>query len=163
MPSPAFASSATNNPAFTTNMLFGSASDAFAGNIFSNPESSAANSVGFGTTTQGFGFLSSTPVTTFLQPTETVFAATPQNMFSTSAASAGSAQTADSVGGTSVVAQNFDNFHILSAQSSKSGSDGLEKLFTPTDSLTSEEMMQFESVKFTLGQIPTRPPPKHLV
>lgn len=165
--STAFASSATNNlVSFNTNTLFGNASNAFPGNIFSNPESSAPHSVGFGTTSQGFGLSPPAPVTTFMQTTENAFAAAPQNMFRRSAALTGSVPTADSVGGMSVAAaatQNLDSFQVPSVQSSKSGSDGLEKVFTPTDNLTSEEIMQFESPRFTLGQIPTRPPPKHMV
>ena len=36
-------------------------------------------------------------------------------------------------------------------------------VYTPADKLTAEERAQFEAATFTLGKIPTRPPPRELV
>ena len=41
--------------------------------------------------------------------------------------------------------------------------DSANTVYTPMDKLTKEEREQFEAATFTLGRIPTRPPPRELV
>ena len=47
--------------------------------------------------------------------------------------------------------------HTAGHQSAQTGS-----LYTPLDKLTSEELEQYQAATFTLGKIPTKPPPREL-
>lgn len=49
------------------------------------------------------------------------------------------------------------------APSGGGGQSSNEKWYTPISELTAEEKEQFEAPSFTLGKIPTRPPPLELV
>ncbi|XP_068603475.1 nucleoporin NUP42 [Brachionichthys hirsutus] len=45
----------------------------------------------------------------------------------------------------------------------KSTGEGSESLFSPEDKLTPEELTQFKAKRFSLGQIPLRPPPANML
>ncbi|VCW91185.1 unnamed protein product [Gulo gulo] len=58
----------------------------------------------------------------------------------------------------------FGNSSISTSLPVSNGSTTTDnKLFTPKDQLTAEELEQFQSKKFTLGKIPLKPPPTELL
>ncbi|XP_075275281.1 nucleoporin NUP42 isoform X1 [Opisthocomus hoazin] len=53
--------------------------------------------------------------------------------------------------------------NVTSASSAVTNSATSEKLFTPKNELSAEELKQFEAKKFTIGKIPLKPPPLELL
>ncbi|NWX12654.1 NUPL2 protein, partial [Aegotheles bennettii] len=53
--------------------------------------------------------------------------------------------------------------NITSASSAVANNTTAEKLFTPKNELSAEELKQFEAKKFTVGKIPLKPPPLELL
>lgn len=49
------------------------------------------------------------------------------------------------------------------AQSAGAGGEASDRLFTPVDKLSEEELNQFKAKRFTLGQVPLKPPPANML
>lgn len=49
------------------------------------------------------------------------------------------------------------------AAAARSASSTSDSLFSPEDKLTPEELNQFKAKRFTLGQIPLKPPPADIL
>ncbi|KFQ19726.1 Nucleoporin-like 2, partial [Merops nubicus] len=133
---------------------------------------SAAHSVGFGSTTApsaaSFSFKTSETTSGFGTPgfsgsgnstavnSSSTTPLTSFGAFNTTSPSHSSStlfgQTASSSGHT-----------IITMSSSVTSTTTSEKLFTPRSELSTEELKQFEAKKFTLGNIPLKPPPLELL
>ncbi|KAG9333143.1 hypothetical protein JZ751_013401 [Albula glossodonta] len=120
-------------------------------------------STGPAPTAASFSFSSSTP---FAQPpadkaAAAGFGASAAN-FSFSPSGFGvSSATPSSVSGT-VFAQPAGG-GLSGAGAGSAGGAAVDKLFTPQSELTPEELKQFTEKRFTLGQVPLRPPPAELL
>lgn len=57
----------------------------------------------------------------------------------------------------------FGSVSAPPAVASGSASTASDSLFSPEDKLTPEELNQFKAKRFTLGQIPLKPPPASML
>ncbi|KAG7500863.1 nucleoporin 2 [Solea senegalensis] len=74
------------------------------------------------------------------------------------------AAAAAAAGGSSIFAQKSGGFGTpAAAAAAGSAGEALDSLFSPESNLTPEELSQFKAKRFTLGQIPLKPPPANML
>ncbi|XP_074939130.1 nucleoporin NUP42 [Phalacrocorax aristotelis] len=129
---------------------------------FGSPAAPSAASFSFKTseTTSGFGtsgfsgFGGSSAVNSSSTAPLTTFAA-----FNAAVAASPSHSSSTLFGQTA----SASGHNITSASSAVTNNATSEKLFTPKNELSAEELKQFEAKKFTMGKIPLKPPPLELL
>lgn len=148
-----------------------------------------SSSSGFGNVTaapaqppMGFGSASTPSASTFSfaapttnqPPASSGFGSASAFSFSSSSANTGTGFGSGSGSGAPAAAESSgsSNFGKTSAvfgaptapaASAAAGSEAADGLFTPESKLTQEELNQFKAKRFTLGQVPLKPPPANLL
>ncbi|XP_040208784.1 nucleoporin NUP42 isoform X3 [Rana temporaria] len=148
-----FGQSTTSGFGGTASSGFGqSATSGFGGTTASSGfGQSATSGFGGGPSTSGFGGLAANTVTSgFGAKTSAV-----SDLFKAGAASSATASIFGQASGVSVS-------HPPSV-SSTSEASSTNSVFTPRSELSDKELLQFESKRFSLGNIPLRPPPADLL
>ncbi|XP_052771292.1 nucleoporin NUP42-like [Mya arenaria] len=135
-----FGKAGTETPQAPTNSLFGKpVGSPFGGNAFGSTQTAttqqSANPFGSANLGQSSGFGSTQPL-----PAPSGFGA--------------SSQPSSTVGGAAPV--------TAAATSGATGQAMVDSLYTPIEQLTDEEKQQFAAQTFTVGMIPTKPPPKEM-
>jgi len=109
-------------------------------------ETQPFNKVGFSTTTTAIGFGDSRPMAVAQRPTSSFMTNQPVAAQSTQAMSSRSI---------------FDQQTVVNgATAAMVSGSASSQIYTPVEQLADGERLQFESAKFTLGNVPVKPPPR---